>query len=96
MRNGHTDNTAIAELQAKATTNLRAADGRSDSLRNAILSYILEGHGLGLSPSELTDFFCVSTPNIVEAAGYAGAAGDAVVALFDELHDHFRRTGEEP
>jgi hypothetical protein len=48
---------------------------------------------LGLSPSELTDFFCLSTPNIVEDSGYTGAVGDAIVALFDELHDQVRRMG---
>ena len=83
---------AIAELQARATTNLRAAQGHSDLVRDAILSYLLEGYRLGLCPSELTDFFCISTPNIVEGAGYVDAAGDAIVALFDDIHDQFQPT----
>jgi hypothetical protein len=85
------ENAEVVELQARATSLLRAAHGRADSLRTAILSYLQEGYRLGLGPSELTDYFCVSTPNIVEAAGYADAAGDEVVALFDELHEQFRR-----
>jgi len=93
MSDDQANDTAIAALQAKATASLRAAGGRPDALRDAILSYLREGYGMGLSPSELTDFFCVSTPNIVEAAGYTDAAGDDAVALFDELHDRFRRTG---
>ncbi len=92
MPDDQIDSKVIAELQARATANLRAAGGRSDALRDAILSYLQEGYQLDLGPSELTDFFCVSTPNIVEEAGYIGAAGDAVVALFDELHDQFRRS----
>ena len=93
MSNDPPNNTVIAELQARITADLRMADGCSDALRNVILSYLREGHRLGLSPSELTDFFCVSTPNIVEEAGYTDAAGDAVVALFDELHDQLRHMG---
>lgn len=68
------------------------AHGRPNSLRDAVLTYVREGYQLGLVPSELADFFCVSTPNIVEEAGYADTAGDEVVALFDEVHDQYRRT----
>jgi hypothetical protein len=83
---------AITELQATAVATLRAAGGRPDLVRDAILSYLRDGYRLDLSPSELTDFFCVSTPNIVEAAGYTDAGGDAIVALYDELHNQVRRT----
>lgn len=83
----------VARLQDQAAVRLRDAHGNSDFLREAIMFYLREGSRLGLGSSELTDFFCVSTPNVVEAAGYINAAGDAVVALFDELHAQSRRTG---
>jgi hypothetical protein len=86
------DKTQVAELQARAANNLRAAHGRAEPLRDAILSYLHDGYQLGLSAAELTDFFCVSTPNIVEDAGCMDAGGDAVVALFDELHDQVRQS----
>ena len=93
MPDDQIDEKAIADLQARTTAAVRAASGRADALGDAIWSYLGEGYRLGLVPSELVDFFCVSTPNIVEEAGYRGNAGDAVVALFDQLHDQFRRKG---
>jgi hypothetical protein len=71
------DDTHIAELTARAASNLRAARGRADSLRDAIMSYLRHSYQLGLSAAELTDFFCVATQNIVEHAGCAEADGDA-------------------
>lgn len=62
-------------------------------MREAIVQYLRESYRLGLSPAELVDAFCVSTPNIVESAGYWGADGDSVVARFDELHEEHRRAG---
>ena len=88
------DNAKITELQAQATSDLRAAHGREDSVRDAILSYLREGYQLGLTAGELTDFFCVSTPSIVEEAGYADADGDVVVALFDQIHDQLLNTNK--
>ena len=88
--------TAIAELQTKTIANLRAADGRPESIHLAISTYLREGYRLALTPSELTDLFCVSTPNIMESAGYVDAAAEAVVSLFDTVHNDFRRTGEVP
>lgn len=85
--------TSIEKLQKKTVAGLKAANGRPDSLGEVILSYLREGYGLGLSPSELTDYFAVSTPNIIEEACYAGTDGDSVAALFDKLHDEFRRKG---
>ena len=84
--------TKIRELRARAAIDLRAARGSDDSILNSIISYLREGYRLGLSEAELTDFFCVSTPNILEQAGYTDTEGDTVAALFDELHDKFRRT----
>lgn len=81
----------VAKLQDQAAARLREACDNLDSLREAITFYLGEGTRLGLSPSELTDLFCVSTPNIIEMAGYADAAGDPIVSLFDEVHNQLRR-----
>lgn len=81
----------VEELQVRTTVRLREAKRSPESQQSAILVYLREGYRLGLSPSELTDYFCVSTPNIVESAGYTDAAGEALVAFFDDLHDQFRR-----
>lgn len=80
----------IEDLCDKAAAALRAARGRPNALQDAILAYLKEGYHLGLGPSELTDYFCVSTPSIVEAAEHLDKEGEAVVALFDHLHNQFR------
>ena len=77
---------AIAELQQKTVDRLAKAGGREDALHDAILSYLREGYRIGATRGELIDFFCVSTPNIVESAGYRDGALDAIVRLFDALH----------
>ena|SRR5688572_32176297 len=87
------DRNAVEALKNQTVVSLRAVQGHPDSVRQVIVRYLREGYRLGLVPSELIDYFCVDTPNIVEAAGYTDASGDAVVDLFDELHDEFRRTG---
>lgn len=81
---------AVTNLCAKATADLRAAAGRPEAVREAILTYLRDGYGKGVTSGELIDFFCVSTPNIAEEAGYVGEAGDAIVSLFDELHERLR------
>lgn len=81
----------IEDLCDKAAAALRAARGRPNALQDAILAYLREGYHLGLGPSELTDYFCVSTPSIVEAAEYLDDESEAVMAVFDQLHNQFRR-----
>jgi hypothetical protein len=76
----------VNDLETEAAFRLQAAKADPDSLREAILWYLREGYRLGLCQSELIDFLCISTPNIVESAGYADARADSIVALFDELH----------
>ncbi len=85
--------TALAELRASAAAGLRAAQGNPVALRDAVMSYLAEGSGLGLSLNEMTRLFFDGTPNIVEAAGYADAAAEAISATFYRLHGRFRSTG---
>ncbi len=93
MRNDSFDS-AVLRLRERAISELRAARGQTPLLRDAILSYLQEGYRLGLSPSELTDGFCVSTPNVIEAAGYKDDVGDEVAALFDVVHAELRLPGQ--
>ena len=77
----------IERLQSDAIDSLRSANGDPLLLRAAIRSYLVQGHTLGLGPSELTDYFCVSTPSIVESAGFTGDSIFELVALFDQIHN---------
>src|SRR5438105_1181670 len=65
-------------LFSRTVATLRAARGRADAVRDAVGSYIREAYRIGMTPGELIDDFCVSTPNIVEEAGYAGSDGEGV------------------
>lgn len=85
------DDDAIKNFLERSVVRLTAAGADPGAHRDAIIAYIREGCELSLVGSELIDFFCVSTPNIVEAAGFSGAGAEEIVALFDELHDRFWR-----
>ncbi len=52
----------------------------------AIACFIRDAYSANMVGEEIIDAFCVSTPNIVEDAGYFNDRGDAVVAIFDKLH----------
>jgi hypothetical protein len=93
MADDRVDDGVVAALRANASERLQAANGHPDALRDAIMSYIVEGYRVGLCSSELIDFFCVSTANILETAGYHGSGAADVVAVFDVLHDQFRHKG---
>jgi hypothetical protein len=82
---------ALASLKTETVALLSAASDHSANLRLAIEYYLRTGYSLGLCASELIAFFCVDTPTILEEAGFEGAAGDSVAALFDEVHDRFRK-----
>ena len=82
----------ISDLQREASSRLRLARNGNSAVADAIMFYIQKGDQAGLSPEELVDFFAVSTPNVLEDAGYVGDAGDDVVALFDKLHSDFQNS----
>lgn len=76
-------------LGEEVAAQLRLARGNERLVRDCVESYVRRGYSLGLTGGELVDAFCVSTPNILEAAGVGGAEANDIVAAFDRAHEQF-------
>lgn len=76
----------LKDLIKAATYSLRDAQ-TTDARREAVVEYLRQGFAVGATSGELMDFFYVSTPNILEEAGYSGDDADAIAAIFDEEHE---------
>jgi len=55
--------------------------------------YYGRGERANLTPGELIDFLAVSSPSILDAAGYTEAEADALMKLSDSLTDDINRAG---
>jgi hypothetical protein len=73
------------KLVEDTVARLKAADGDREGIEAAIRRYIERGDKFGASPYDLWDFFAISSPGIPERAGYCGAEGERMVAVFDRL-----------
>lgn len=73
-------------LDAVTAADLKQAKGNVPAMRVAIQRYLETGYGAHLSSGELVDFFCVSTPSILDLAGYSDEEADLAVKLYDEIN----------
>jgi hypothetical protein len=76
----------ITWLEDKTANSLNAARGNIEAIKQAIVDYLEKGYSAHLSSGELVDFFCVSTPSILDKAGYSEEEADAAVRLYDEIN----------
>jgi hypothetical protein len=58
----------------------------------AIEQYLRRGYEAHLSPSELTDLFCVSSDSVMDIAALSEEDADAVVKAYDELNERLWST----
>jgi hypothetical protein len=72
-------------LSAQTAEALRAAKGDSAAQKLALCRYYKRGDRANLTPGELIDFLGVSTPSILDDAGYNEEEGDALMQLSDNL-----------
>ena len=76
---------------------LRASRGNIEAIKQAIVDYLETGYSAHLSSGELVDFFCVSTPSILDKAGYYEEDADAAVKHYDEISPElFSRYSNNP
>lgn len=73
-------------LEDKTADSLKASRGNTEAIKQAIVNYLERGYSAYLSSGELVDFFCVSTPSILDKAGYYEEEADAVIKLYDEIN----------
>jgi len=71
-------------------SNLAAADLRAAKLdpaaqKQALCCYYRRGENANLTPNELIDFLCISTPSILDDAGYTDAEATAIMEISDKL-----------
>src|SRR5687767_9499579 len=84
-RKSHSEDEYIAFIEWLSDSCVR--DMKQITLPLAIEQYIRRGYEAHLSPSELTDYFCVSSNNVVETAGFTSEEADVVVRVYDDLHE---------
>jgi hypothetical protein len=72
-------------LESETASTLQQAKGDQSAIAIAITTYLETGYNAHLTSGELTDFFCVDTPNILDKAGYIGEDADLAVELYDEI-----------
>jgi len=75
----------IRDLLERAVERFRAARGSSMKLRAAIEQYLEDGDALDCSPFELRDYFDISSPGLVEEAGYLADEQQHASELFDSV-----------
>ena len=76
----------IAWLTDTAVASLEGAKRNPSLIRAAIQEYLRQGYNANLTSGELTDFFCVDAPSVLDRAGFTDAeAGDAT-AVFNQLN----------
>lgn len=73
-------------LEDQTAKDLKQAKGNESWIRAVIQRYLEIGYGAHLSAGELVDFFCVSTPCVLDKAGYSDAEAAFAVKLYDELN----------
>jgi hypothetical protein len=82
--------TFVESLMVRASSAMQNADN-DIAMRSAIHAFLEEGYTAGLTSEELTDFFCVDTPSVVDRAELAWARADEAVAMFDQINDQLLR-----
>jgi len=79
-------NTFIDWLTAKTVEALRQSREKGESPDQVIRDYLMTSYKAGISMGESVDFFCISTPNIAESAGYVGHELQRITELFDAIN----------
>lgn len=75
-----------AWLKNKTANSLAASRGNTEAIKQAIVDYLERGYNAHLSSGELADFFGVSTPSILDKAGYDEEDAEAAIRLYDEIN----------
>ena len=77
----------VAGLSEQAAEELRQAKHSLEAQKSALCRYYKRGERVNLSTGELIDFLGVSTPSIIDKAGYNEEEGDALMQISDALRD---------
>jgi hypothetical protein len=82
---GDFDDLDIDSFLEKHVAQFRAARADTAKLAQAINAYLDEGEELELSPHELRDYFDISSPGLLESAGFSDSEIERGGELFEKL-----------
>jgi len=77
----------VAMLSERTAEDLREALGNPEKQKMALCRYYKLGERANLTAGELIDFLAVSSPSIIDLAGYSDDDGDALMEISDNLTD---------
>jgi hypothetical protein len=77
----------VAWLSERTADELRQAKNNAERQKRALCRYYWRGLQANLTASELIDFLGVSSPSILDRAGYDEAESSAIMNLSDSLSD---------
>jgi hypothetical protein len=77
----------VDEVTREATDDFRRAGQRIEEQRQACVRYFSRGHKAGLSHPELIDFLGVSSPSILDKAGYSDEDSQRVMDMLADMSD---------
>jgi hypothetical protein len=77
----------VDELTRLAAEDFRRSAATEQEQRAALCRYFRRGAEADLSHEELIDFLGVSTPSVLDMAGYSHAAADRIMLMLREITD---------
>jgi hypothetical protein len=75
----------MTRFLSRTVNALKAARKDPGKLEAAITKYLEEGDAIGCSPSELWDYFGISTPSLPAKAHFTKREDDHAAKLFEQL-----------
>jgi hypothetical protein len=78
---------AVSEFTRHAADDFRQSAGTEQEQRAAICRYFRRGEAADFSHPELIDFLGVSTPSVLDMAGYSDAAAQRVMEMLADITD---------
>ena len=77
----------VDKITKEAATDFQRGSRNAQGQRQACCRYFKRGDLAGLSRPELIDFLAVSTPSILELAGYTDKEAQAVMDLITDISE---------
>jgi hypothetical protein len=81
------DERLVDEVTREAADDFRRAGRSVEEQRRACIRYFRRGHEAGVSHAELIDFLGVSTPSVLDKAGYSDEDSQRVMDMLVEISD---------
>jgi len=78
---------AVREFTRLAADDFRQSSATEHAQRSAICRYLRRGAAADFSHPELIDFLAISTPSVLDMAGYSDSAAQRVIEMLADITD---------